>query len=102
MRLSWVPFSALHIPLWEAWMDKPHVQAFWFLAPHQIEPYLRDKINGNGYDTAYLVLHDDGPIGYLQSTNLFVYALTVLATRWMMDKFKKFSPNNYPEKILIN
>lgn len=71
MTIEFVPFTRKHIPLWEQWIELPHVKDVWFIEGYEPSSNILNKIEGNGYVFPYAILIDSKPIGYIQSCDLF-------------------------------
>lgn len=61
------------LPLWEGWIEKPHVKNVWFIEGYETSDYIHQKISGNGYDFPFIIYCDDTPIGYIQCSDLHAY-----------------------------
>ena len=61
------------LPLYYSWAEKVHVKNTWFLDGYEPVESIKQIINGNGYDYAFLIMLDDAPIGYIQYCDLFAY-----------------------------
>lgn len=49
-NINFQPFQIQHIPLWEQWIQLPHVKDVWFIEGYESADYIYQKITGNGYD----------------------------------------------------
>src|SRR5690242_11895261 len=56
-------FSEEHIPLFHAWLDKPHVARWWQGEP---EGRIRQRLNDPHYRYLFVALIEGQPIGYVQ------------------------------------
>jgi len=73
MNVSFQSFQAPHIPLWERWIQLPHVKDVWFIEGYEPADYIYQKIVGNGYDYPFVIYLDNLPIGYIVCCDLYAY-----------------------------
>ena len=71
--ITFKTFSKDHLPLWQKWIEKPHVKDVWFIEGYETTDYVNEKIKGNGYDYHFVVSLNDHPIGYIQCCDLYAY-----------------------------
>ena len=74
--ISFKPFSEQHLPLWEQWVELPHVKSVWFIDGYETPDYIHAKIAGNGYDFPFVIYVDDTAIGYIQCSDLYAFRMT--------------------------
>lgn len=58
------------LPLMHRWLNEPHVKRWWYdegSSYEEIEKNFMPRISGEDPTFPYLILHDDTPIGYIQS-----------------------------------
>jgi RimJ/RimL family protein N-acetyltransferase len=73
MNITFQPFQSEHIPLWEQWVQLPHVKDVWFIEGYEPAGYIHQKIKGNGYDFPFVIYVDNHPIGYIICCDLYAY-----------------------------
>jgi aminoglycoside 6'-N-acetyltransferase len=73
MNIKFTPFKEEHLPLWERWIEKPHVKKVWFIDGYHPPSNIHAKIKGNNYDHPFIIVADDQPIGYIQCCDLYAY-----------------------------
>ncbi len=73
MNISFKKFSNEHLPLWERWIEIPHVKDIWFVEGYETSDYMQEKMTGNGYDYSFVIYLNDKPIGYTQCCDLYAY-----------------------------
>lgn len=73
MDIQFKPFKEARIVLWERWIALPHVKDVWFIEGYETTDYIRQKIQGNGYDYPFIIYLDNNPIGYIQCCDLYAY-----------------------------
>lgn len=61
------------MPLFLTWAKKPHVRDIWFQDGYESLDKYEKKIDGNGYDYCFIIYLDNEPIGYIQTSDLYVY-----------------------------
>ena len=60
-----------HIPLWEKWIQVPHVKDVWFIEGYETSDYIFEKIKDNGHTYPFIIYLNNGPIGYIQYCDLY-------------------------------
>lgn len=73
MNITFTPFQEQHLPLWQQWVEKPHVKNVWFIEGYETVDYIYEKITGNGYDFPFIFSIDGQPIGYIVACDLYAY-----------------------------
>jgi RimJ/RimL family protein N-acetyltransferase len=73
MTVSFLPVKKEHIPLWEQWVQLPHVKESWFIEGYETPDVIYEKIAGNGYDHSFIIDIDDCPVGYIVCCDLYAY-----------------------------
>ena len=73
MTASFLPVKKEHIPLWEQWVQLPHVKESWFIEGYETPDVIYEKIEGNGYDHSFIIDIDDFPVGYIVCCDLYAY-----------------------------
>lgn len=73
MNIKFKKFTNEHLPLWQKWIEKPHVKDVWFVEGYETADYILEKIKGNGYDFPFVIYFDDKPIGYIVCCDLYAY-----------------------------
>ncbi|RYX80334.1 GNAT family N-acetyltransferase [bacterium] len=72
--ITFRPIQLVDAPLLFAWRQKPHVAAWWNVAPYEagtyeeVEEEIREDLELGGHDS-FLILFDGQPIGYGQTYN---------------------------------
>jgi len=113
LNCSFKPMTEADIPLWEQWIQKPHVKDVWFIEGYELPEYIHQKIKGNGYDYPFIIYVNDTPIGYIQCSDLYAYRTTCPKPRgvftnekpgtWCMDLFigeEEFLGKGYGTQIV--
>lgn len=72
-RIKFSAMTADDLPLWEKWIEYPHVKDVWFIEGYESQDYVHEKLKGNGFDYPFIVSFDDHPIGYIQCSDLYTY-----------------------------
>ncbi|MDF1653876.1 MAG: GNAT family N-acetyltransferase [Coxiellaceae bacterium] len=73
MSITFKPFTIDELPLWQQWIEVPHVKEVWFIDGYESADYIKQKIVGNGYDYPYVICVGGQPIGYIQCCDLYAY-----------------------------
>jgi len=73
MKRVFKPFAKEDMPLFLSWAKKPQVRDTWFQEGYEAINKYYEKIEGNGYDYAYIIYLDEKPIGYIQTSDLYAY-----------------------------
>ena len=73
MIVSFLHVKKEHIPLWEQWVQLPHVKESWFVEGYETPDVIYEKIEGNGYDHSFIIDIDDCPVGYIVCCDLYAY-----------------------------
>ena len=69
-RLSFRPLRSSDLPLLHRWLNAPHVARWWYgddTSWHGVQREYTLYIEGREPVEPYLILHDDKPIGYIQT-----------------------------------
>ena len=77
MNITFKPFTKEHLPLWNRWVEVPHVKNTWFMDGYEPTDKILEKIDGNGHTYPFVILVGDHPIGYIQCCDLYAYRMTV-------------------------
>jgi len=73
MQTHFKPMTLADIPLWENWIQKPHVKNTWFIAGYEPPEYIHKKITAQSYDYPFIFYLDEKPIGYIVCCDLYAY-----------------------------
>jgi RimJ/RimL family protein N-acetyltransferase len=73
INITFQTMTAIHLPLWQKWIVKPHVKSVWFIKGYEPADYVHQKIKGNGYDYPFIIYLNDQPIGYIVCCDLYAY-----------------------------
>lgn len=86
MIITFTPFQAQHLPLWQQWIEKPHVKNTWFIDGYETTDVIHEKIQGNGYDHAFIFLIDGRPVGYIVACDLYAYRTLCKETKGLFTQ----------------
>ncbi len=73
MKIAFKQFTKSELPLWQRWIEIPHVKDVWFIEGYEAADYMVEKIAGNGYDYPFVICLEGQPIGYVQCCDLYAY-----------------------------
>lgn len=84
MKFAFKPLSLADLPLIHAWLERPHVKAFWDqdvqwneeLILEKYGPYVNEYkvVDGKKQPMyAYIIIMDGNPIGYIQLYDAFIF-----------------------------
>lgn len=72
-NIGFEKMTAKHLPLWDAWINIPHVKNSWFIEGYEPAEYMAKKLSGNGYDFPFIMYLGDKPLGFIQGCDLYAY-----------------------------
>jgi RimJ/RimL family protein N-acetyltransferase len=98
MKIRFQPFQKEHFPLWEQWINVPHVKEVWFIEGYETADYIHQKIIGNGYDYPFVIVLNDQPIGYIVCCDLYAYRTICPAPK---GNFTEESPGTFCMDLFI-
>ncbi len=98
MNIGFTKFQNEHIPLWQKWVEKPHVKEVWFIEGYETPNYIYQKINGNGYDYPFVIYLDSVPIGYVVCCDLYAYRMKCPAPKGL---FTNENPGTFCMDLFI-
>lgn len=78
MKIKFKNFAEEDMPLFLSWAKKPHVATTWFMEGYENIDKYHEKIEGNGYDHAFIICLNGKAIGYIQSCDLYAYRMKCL------------------------
>lgn len=73
LNIAFEAFNENYLPLWNEWVEAPHVKESWFIEGYETTNYIIRKIQGNGYDYPFVIFIEHVPIGYIQCCDLYAY-----------------------------
>ncbi len=89
MNITFTAMQSTDIPLWQQWIQKPHVRDVWFIEGYEPADYIDAKITGNGYDHPYIIRMEEIPIGYIVCCDLYAYRTVCSEPKGLFTKEDK-------------
>jgi streptomycin 6-kinase len=86
LNISFQPMQIEHLPLWQKWIQTPHVKNIWLIEGYEPSDYIHKKIAGNGYDYPFIIYLNERPIGYIQCCDLYAYRIKYLTPKGIFSQ----------------
>jgi len=75
MKIKFKNFAKEYMSLFLEWSNKPYVRDTWFVDGYEPIDKYYEKMEGNGYDYAFIICLDDEAVGYIQGSDLYAYRM---------------------------